>query len=114
MAAFATAALALAVTGIYAMIAYSVSQRAREIGIGIALGDGRSSVVDWMMGQGIRFVSIGLVVGIAMAVARMRLLSNMLFGVSATDLETYGQEAGVVAAVSAIACAGPAAGLEHL
>jgi putative ABC transport system permease protein len=113
MAAFGAAALALAVTGIYAVVAYSVSQRAREIGIRIALGAGRSSVVRLVMGQGVRFVAIGLIVGIAMSVAGMRLLSSMLFGVSATDVATFGQVAGVVAAVSVISCSLPAARLEH-
>ncbi len=113
MAAFAAAALALAVTGIYAVVTYSVSQRAREIGIRIALGAGRSSVVRLVMGQGVRFVGIGLFAGMAMAVAGVRFVSSMLFGVSATDAATFGQVAGVVAAVSVIACALPTARLER-
>lgn len=113
MAAFAAAALALAVTGIYAVVAYSVSQRAREIGVRIALGAGRSSVVRLVMGHGVRFVGIGLAAGIAMAVAGMRLLSSMLFGVSASDVATFGQVTGVVAAVSVLTCALPATRLER-
>src|SRR4029079_5164182 len=81
MAAFAMAALALALTGIYAVVAYSVSQRAREIGTRIALGDTRASIVRRVVGHGVRFVTIGLVAGFAMAVGAARLLSTTFFGV---------------------------------
>jgi ABC-type antimicrobial peptide transport system permease subunit len=77
MAAFALAALALAITGIYAVVTYSVSQRAREIGIRIALGASRASIARLVMGEGIRFIPVGLVSGIAMAVGLTRLLSTM-------------------------------------
>jgi putative ABC transport system permease protein len=107
MAAFALAALTLAVTGIYAVVLYSVSQRAREIGIRVALGASRSSIVRLVMGHGLRFVSIGLAVGMAMAVGVTRLLSTTLFGLAVTDAVTYGQVALVVAAVSVAASAVP-------
>ena len=107
MAAFALAALALAITGIYAVVAYSVSQRAREIGIRVALGASRSNIVRLVMGRGIRYVAVGLVLGIAMAIGVTRLLSTMLFGLAATDAATFGQVAVVVAAVSTLACALP-------
>jgi putative ABC transport system permease protein len=109
MAAFALAALALAITGIYAVVMYSVSQRAREIGIRVALGASRSNIVRLVMGHGIRFILIGLAAGIAMAAAVTRLLSSMLFNVAATDAVTFGEVALVVAAVSALACAVPTA-----
>jgi putative ABC transport system permease protein len=73
MAAFAVAALALAITGIYAVVLYSVSQRARELGIRIALGASRSTILRLVMGHGIRFVVIGLLSGLAMAAATNRL-----------------------------------------
>jgi putative ABC transport system permease protein len=113
MAAFATAAVALAITGIYAVVVYSVSRRAREIGIRIALGASRSSVVRLVMGHAVRFAGIGLAAGLAMAVAGMRLLSSMLFGVSTTDVATFGQVASMVAAASVIACALPTVRLER-
>jgi len=109
MAAFALAALALAITGIYAVVMYSVSQRGRELGIRVALGASRSNIVRLVMGHGIRFVLLGLVLGIAMAVAVTRLLSTMLFGLAATDAVTYGEVAAAVAAVSLLACAVPTA-----
>ncbi len=107
MAAFALAALALAITGIYAVVMYSVSQRAREVGIRVALGASRSNIVRLVMGHGIRFILIGLVLGIAMAVGVTRLLSTMLFGLAAADAVTFGQVAAVVAVVSVLASAGP-------
>ena len=110
-ASFAAAAVALAVTGIYAVVRYSVSQRAREIGIRIALGASRPSITRLVMGHAIRFVAIGLVIGIAMAVAAAHLLSTMLFGVAATDATTFGQATMVVTAASLLACAVPAARL---
>jgi putative ABC transport system permease protein len=114
MAAFALAAQALAVTGIYAVVLYSVSQRAREIGIRVALGASRSSIVRLVMGHGIRFVAIGVVFGIAMAAGATRLMSTMLFGLPTTDAVTFGQVAVVVAAVSVLACAVPTARVGRL
>jgi predicted permease len=114
MAAFALAALALAITGIYAVVTYSVSQRAREIGIRVALGASRPNIVRLVMGHGIRFVLIGLVLGIAMSAGVTRLLSTMLFGLAATDSVTFGQVVVVVAAVSVLACAVPTARVGRL
>jgi predicted permease len=114
MAAFAVAAMALAITGIYAVVLYSVSQRGREIGIRLALGASRSAIVRLVVGHGIRFVAIGLVSGIGLAVGATRLLSTMLFGVAATDAVTFGQVALIVAAVSVLACAVPAARVGRL
>ena len=109
MAAFALAALALAVTGIYAVVTYSVSQRGREVGVRLALGATRLSVVRLLMGQCVRFVLIGLAVGLGVALGVTRLVSSMLFGLAATDVATYCQIAAVVAAVSLVACAMPTA-----
>jgi putative ABC transport system permease protein len=114
MAAFAVAALALAVTGIYAVVMYSANQRAREIGIRVALGASRSDIVRLVMGHGVRFVLVGLAVGIAMAAGVTRLLSTMLFGLAATDAVTFGQVAAVVAAASILACAVPTARVGRL
>ncbi len=114
MSAFALAALALAVTGIYAVVMYSISQRAREIGIRVALGASRSNIARLVMGHGIRYILIGVVAGLAMAAGVTRLLSTMLFGVAATDAVTFGQVAVVVAAVSVLACAVPTARVGRL
>ncbi len=107
MAAFALAALALALTGIYAVVMYTVSQRAREIGIRVALGASHANIVRLLMGHGVRYVIIGLAAGVSMAAGVTRLLSSMLFGVLATDAVTFGQVVAVVAVVSVVACALP-------
>lgn len=109
MAAFALAALVLAVTGIYAVVTYSVSQRGREVGVRLALGATTSSVARLLMGQCLRFVLIGLAVGLGLALGVTRLVSGMLFGLAATDVATYCQIAAVVATVSLLACAIPTA-----
>jgi putative ABC transport system permease protein len=109
MSAFALAALLLAITGIYAVVVYSVNQRAREIGIRIALGASRSSIVRLVVGHGLRFVVVGLLLGTGIALAATRLLSSLLFGVTTTDPATFGQVAAIVAVISLIACAVPTA-----
>jgi putative ABC transport system permease protein len=107
MAAFGAAALVLAVTGIYAVITYSVSQRGREIGIRLALGARRSNIVRLVVGEGARFIIIGLVSGLAMAGGVTRLVSTLLFGLTSSDVATFGQVSATVAVVSLLACAVP-------
>jgi predicted permease len=114
MAAFALTALTLALTGIYAVVMYSVSQRAREIGIRVALGASRANIVRLVMGHGIRSILIGLMAGIAMAAGATHLIAAMFFGVAATDVATIAQVGVFVAAVSMIACAVPTARAERL
>jgi putative ABC transport system permease protein len=109
MAAFAFAALALAVTGIYAVVMYAVSQRAREIGIRLALGATDAAIVRLVTGHGVRFVLIGVVSGLAIAMAAARLLSTMLFGIAASDVATFAEVATVVAVLAIVACALPSA-----
>jgi putative ABC transport system permease protein len=108
MTAFGLAALALAVTGIYAVVIYSVSQRSREIAIRLALGARRSHIMRLVAGQSIQSVAIGLVSGVVLALAITRLLTSMLFGLTATDAMTFMQVALVMAAVSILTCAAPA------
>ncbi len=109
MAAFAVAALALALTGIYAVVSYAVSQRSREIGIRVALGARRLHIVRLVVGHGIGFVVIGLGCGLAAALGVTRLVSAMLFGLAPTDAMTFAQVAVAVAAVSFFACLVPSA-----
>jgi putative ABC transport system permease protein len=107
MAAFAVAALALAATGIYAVVTYAVSQRAREISIRIALGAGPANIARLVIGEGTRQVAIGLVAGLAIAFGLVRLVSTMLFGLTATDPVTFGQVSAAVALASLLACVVP-------
>jgi predicted permease len=82
-------ALLLGVVGIYGVIAYSVSQRTREIGIRIAVGAQLPTIIGMFVRQGMLLTSIGLVAGLLVSFGVMRLMSSLLFGVKAMDLLTY-------------------------
>ena len=97
----------LAITGIYAVVMYSVSQRGREIGIRLVLGATRTNIVRLVVGRGLLFVLIGLAVGTTAALGATRLMSTMLFGLAATDVATFSEVAILVAALSVVACALP-------
>jgi predicted permease len=102
LAVFAGLSLVLAVIGIYGVMAYSVSQRTRELGIRMALGASRADVVRLVVLQGLKLTIAGLLVGLAVSFAVTRLIVNMLFGVSPTDILTFS----VVPAVLALAALG--------
>jgi putative ABC transport system permease protein len=86
---FSSAALLLAAVGIYSMVSYSVSQRTREMGIRLAIGAERKDVLLLVLGQGAKVALLGIAVGIAAALSLTRLMSNLLFGVGATDPLTF-------------------------
>jgi predicted permease len=97
-------ALLLGIVGIYGVIAYSVSQRTREIGIRMALGAQRQTLTNMFVRQGLILTGIGVVCGLAGAFATMRLMSSLLFKVSAVDPITYaGMTLGVIV-VAYLAC----------
>jgi predicted permease len=85
LALFGALALALAMLGIYGVMSFSVAQRARDIGVHMALGARRAVVLGMVLGQGMRLVAAGLAIGILLALAVSRLASGLLIGVSATD-----------------------------
>jgi ABC-type antimicrobial peptide transport system permease subunit len=85
MSVFGAAALLLAVIGIYGLMAYSVEQRAQEIGIRMALGAGHSDVRGMVVRQGMVFAVAGLALGLGGAFALARQMSSLLFGVTAFD-----------------------------
>jgi putative ABC transport system permease protein len=89
LAAFSGLALLLATIGIYGVLSYSVSQQTREIGIRMALGATRASVLRSVLRQGALISAAGVVVGIAGSLACMRLIGDFLFGVGPTDFGTY-------------------------
>jgi predicted permease len=78
-------ALFLGIVGLYGVIAYSVSQRRREIGVRMALGAGKSAVLKMVIGQGIKLALIGVAIGLAGALSLTRFLSGLLYGVKPTD-----------------------------
>jgi putative ABC transport system permease protein len=86
---FAILALVLAAVGVYGVLSYIVSQRTREIGLRLALGAGRGEIVRQVVGQALLLAAIGLVTGLAGAIALTRLLRTMLFEVSPTDVTTF-------------------------
>jgi predicted permease len=85
---FAALALVLGVVGLYGVIAYSVSQRTREIGVRMALGAQKSSVYQLVLGEAGRLIAIGVVVGLAGSIGAAMLMGKLLFGVKAWDAET--------------------------
>jgi putative ABC transport system permease protein len=105
---FGILALLLAAVGIYGVIAYSVTQRTREIGIRVALGASRSAILRWVLKQGLVLTLAGVVVGLVGALALTRLLRSLLFGIGPTDIVTYGVLAAVLTIVALLACYIPA------
>jgi putative ABC transport system permease protein len=100
---FAAVALILAAIGVYGVIAYSTAQRTQEIGIRMALGAGQTHVLRMVVGEGLRIGAAGLVVGVAAALMLTKLMSGLLFGVSARDPLTFVALPLVLLAVSAAA-----------
>ena len=108
LAIFAGLALLLTAIGLYGVMAYSVTQRTRELGIRLALGAQRSNVLSLVIRQGMMLAGIGLGVGTVVAFALTRLMESFLFGVSATDPLTFGGIALLLAVVALAACFIPA------
>ena len=102
------AGLVLATLGVYGIVAYSVTQRTREIGIRMAVGATPSNVVATMAKGGLRLVAIGIGAGLVLSLAGTRLLSAFLLGVSPTDPVTFGVITIGLAAIAFVACAVPA------
>jgi len=86
---FAGAALILSAVGVYGVMAYTVTQRTHEIGIRISLGATQRVVLKLILGTGLKLALIGVAIGIGGALILTRLMSTMLFGISAVDLETF-------------------------
>jgi putative ABC transport system permease protein len=105
---FALLALVMATVGLYALMSYVVTKRTHEIGIRMALGAQARGVFVIVIKQGLRLVSLGIMIGLIGAVAVTRLLSQMLYGVTASDPMTYAMVAGLLLATAFVACLVPA------
>ena len=108
LSVFAALALVLAAVGLYGVMSYLVTQRTHEIGIRMALGAQQGDVLKMVIGQGIKLISIGVAIGVAASLGLTRLMSAMLFGVTATDPATYVGVALLLAIVAMAACYVPA------
>ncbi len=108
LAVFAATALLLALAGIYGVQAYSVGRRTSEIGVRVAMGATPDRIVSQIVKQAMVPAGLGIIVGLAGALALSRLLSGLLFGVGAIDLITYGAVALLLAAAALLSCYVPA------
>jgi putative ABC transport system permease protein len=100
---FAALAICLAVAGVYGVMAFAVQQRSREIGLRMALGATRGSVMRLILGHGLALSAAGLTIGLAAAAATTRLVETMLFQVGSLDPHVYFGVVGLVCAVTLLA-----------
>jgi putative ABC transport system permease protein len=105
---FGAIGLVLTMTGVYGLISYTVSQRTQEIGIRMALGANRLSVVGLVLRQGFGLALAGTVIGIALSFALTRMIVSLLFEIRPTDLPTFAGAAIVLLAAALLACYVPA------
>jgi predicted lysophospholipase L1 biosynthesis ABC-type transport system permease subunit len=108
LAVFAVLAMALAATGLYGVLSYSVTQRRREIGIRSALGATRAHVIALVVRQGLTSTVAGLVVGLALSAFATRLLQPLLFGIRPLDVPSFALTPLILLVVALVACLVPA------
>ena len=106
--AFAGLAVLLSAIGIYGVLSYLVTQRTREIGVRMALGAQRSSILRLLLGEGMRLAALGIAIGLVAAAGATRLLATLLFGVLPTDPYVLLTVTGLIAVVTLAACSIPA------
>jgi ABC-type antimicrobial peptide transport system permease subunit len=108
LGAFGALALLLAGVGLYGVVAYSVSRRTREVGIRMALGAERRTVLRLILAQGGRLALVGVALGATASVGVGRLLESLLYGVSGFDPIAYGAAAGILLLTAGLANLVPA------
>jgi putative ABC transport system permease protein len=101
--AFAAVALVIASVGLYGVMSFTVIQRTREIGIRMALGAGKGSVLRMVMGRGAVLVVAGTLIGLGLSAGLARVISSLLYGVSVTDFVTYAAICSTFASIGAAA-----------
>jgi putative ABC transport system permease protein len=101
--AFGAVALLLAVTGVYGLLAFAVSQRTQEIGLRVALGAGRQDVMRLVVGQGLGLSAIGIVLGLIGSFATTRVIGSLLYNITSTDPLTFAGASLFIVAVALIA-----------
>jgi putative ABC transport system permease protein len=107
-AAFAAAAMLMAVLGVYGVLSYLVVQRTQEFGVRIVLGAQWTDIQRVVLREAARLVVLGLAIGIGMTLAGKRVLEGMLFGIESTDMATYVGVSALLAGVAFLACQAPA------
>jgi len=108
IAVFAAVAVALAVVGIYGVMAYTVAQRTREIGVRVALGAGARDIYGLIVGRGMALAGAGVALGLAASFAVTRVMKSLLYGVDAADPAIFASVALLLSAVALLACYLPA------
>jgi predicted permease len=111
---FSFLALMLAAVGIYGVLSQRVAQRTQEIGIRIALGANHQDVLLLILGEGLKVILAGILIGVIVALALTRLLSSMLYGIGTTDPLTFGSVSLLLTGVALVACYVPARRAMHL
>jgi predicted permease len=114
LGAFALVALTLTMVGIYGVTAYTVSRQTRQVGIRMALGATRADVLGLILRGGATAIVAGLALGTVAAFGLTRLLSSLIYGVSATDPTTFAAVTGLLALVALVACLVPAVRATHI
>lgn len=108
LAIFGALALLLATVGVYGVMAFSVSQRTREVGVRVALGALQQQVVRLFLREGMRLTAIGIAIGLGLSIAVAKVLSSVFFGITPGDALTFGGVAALLALVALAACWVPA------
>jgi ABC-type antimicrobial peptide transport system permease subunit len=111
---FGMLALGLASIGLYGIMAYSVNQRKREIGLRMALGAAQTSVLSLILKQGMRLVLVGMLIGLTSALLVGQVLKKMLYGLAGSDPVSLASAAAVLLAVAILACYLPARGASRV
>ncbi len=114
LGAFAVFALILAAVGVYGVMSYLVTQGTHDIGVRMALGAQRGTILGMVVRQGLELTGAGIVLGLVGAVALTRVMSSLLFGVSATDFITFSAVPVILAVTSIVACYLPALRATHV